>query len=425
MAAIHRLTDLKVQRAAKDLGDGGGLRLIVSGGGAKKWVFRYTRRGKVRQMGLGAYPGVSLAEARRAAADARAMLQAGIDPLDQRDQEARQQALEAAGVPTFTSLAAAYIRAHRRGWINPKHRRQWVSTLKAYARPALGAVPVDEITAEQVLAVLRPIWHSKTETATRVQKRMERVLDLAVSRGYRADNPARWTGHLQNELSAPAKVKRQRNGGVEPHHPAMPFAMVPSFYQELRQADGLAALALRLLILTACRTSEVLGATWEEITLADAVWTIPARRMKAKREHRVPLTDDALAILAKLPRISGEPWLFPGQRRGRPLSNMSMLVLMRKRGYGVGGARGDYVPHGFRSSFRDYCGEISAAPRHVAEAALAHVNADKVEAAYLRSDLFDRRRRLMQEWSDFVTSPAAQVLSLDQHREQRQRAASA
>lgn len=405
--------------------DGGGLILEVTKTGRRSWRFRYQVNKRRRDMALGSLEDVSLADARARAAELQAKVRKGIDPLAAQQQEAQQQALAEAGVPTFTSLAAAYVRAHRREWTNQKTPFQWVRTLKAYARPVLGAVPADEITTEQVLQVLRPIWHTKTETASRVQKRIERIMDLAVSRGHRPDNPARWVGHLKNELSAPDRIMRARNGGTDPHHPAMPFQQVPAFYAELQQAASVSALALRFTIVTCCRTSEVLKAQWSEIDLGAAIWTIPAGRMKGRVAHRVPLTDEALAILASLPRITGEPWVFPGGRAGRPLSGMAMLMAMRKRGYGVGGERGDYVPHGFRSSFRDYCGEISSAPRHVAEAALAHVNGDKVEAAYLRSDLFDRRRRLMEEWSAFVTRPPAKVLDLDQHRDQRQRAASA
>lgn len=395
---------------------GGGLILEVTKTGKRSWRFRYQVNKRRRDMALGSVDDVSLADARARAAELQSKVRKGFDPLEAQQQEAQQQALEAAGVPTFTSLAAQYVRAHRRSWVGKRTAWQWVAALKTYAVPAFGAKSVDEISTEDILGVLRPLWYSKTETGRKLQIRLQKIMQLAVSRKHRPDNPAQWRDLLEMELPSPNKVMRQRNGGTIRHFPAMPFQEVPSFYAELQQSDALGALALRLTIISACRTSEVLQARWSEIDLAEAIWTIPASRMKQRIAHRVPLTDEALAILERLPRISGEPWLFPGQRAGRPLSGMAMLMAMRKRGYGVGGERGDYVPHGFRSSFRDYCGEISSAPRHVAEAALAHVNADKVEAAYLRSDLFDRRRKLMEEWSAFATRPPAQVLNLDQHR---------
>jgi integrase len=381
--------------------DGDGLRLVVSKTGARKWVLRLTVTGKRREMGLGACPGVSLAEARKRATEARLQAAAGVDPVEARRMEPKT-------VPTFTSCAAQYIRAHRHGWSNRKHARQWVSTLKTYARPVIGPKPIDAIGSEDVLRVLKPIWTSKTETAKRIQTRIENIMDYAAAKRYRdPSNPARWRGHLDKLLPKPTRVKRVT------HHPAMPYTGLPPFMVELQAMGSVSALALRFLILTATRTSEVLGARWEEV--AGDVWTIPAARMKAKREHRVPLSDAALAVLEALPRIGG--YLFPGARHGRPLSNMALLQLMRGMGYGAGRDRGPYVPHGFRSSFRDWSGEVSSFPRDVAEMALAHVIENKVEAAYRRGDLFAKRRAMMQEWADWCGRGAgAEVLPIRESR---------
>lgn len=404
--AIHRLKPRRVATAGPGKHeDGGGLRLVVSRTGAKKWVLRFTIHGQRREMGLGTYPDVSLAEARRDASRYRKLAKAGTDPITTRRAE-----LE--GIPTFTTCAARYIRANRKGWRNAKHARQWVSTLKTYARPVLGDKRVDTIGTEDVLKVLSPIWPSKTETAKRVQGRMENVLDYAAAHKYRDPlNPARWRGHLDKLLPKPARVK------IISHHPAMPHEELPAFMSELARHDSVSALALRFLILTATRTSEVLFAEWREIDREAAVWTVPAERMKARREHRVPLADAALDVLDALPRMAGNPYLFPGARHGRPLSNMALLQIMRGMGYGVNGTRGDYVPHGFRSTFRDWSGEVSSYPRDVAEMALAHVIENKVEAAYRRGDLFAKRRKMMADWTDYCTSPpAVKVAKLRQSR---------
>lgn len=351
-------------------------------------------------MGLGSFPDVGLAEVRGRATKHRKQAKDGIDPI-----EARQTELEK--TPTFTTCAARYVRAHRRGWKNAKHARQWVSTLKTYARPVAGAKRVDAITTEDILKILSPIWTTKTETAKRVQGRIENILDYAAAHKYRDPmNPARWRGHLDKLLPKPSRVKK-----VD-HHPAMPHTEVPVFMVELAAKDSISAMALRFLILTATRTSEVLQAQWKEIDIEAAVWSIPAERMKARREHRVPLSDAATAILEALPRIDGNPYLFPGVRYSRPLSNMALLQLMRGMGYGVNGDRGAFVPHGFRSSFRDWSGEVSSFPRDVAEMALAHTIENKVEAAYRRGDLFAKRRKMMQVWSDYLQSSKAGVVHL-------------
>lgn len=389
--AIHKLNPRKVAAAgAGKYEDGGGLRLVVSDTGAKKWVLRFTIGGKRREMGLGSVSDVGLAEARDKAAAYRKQAKSGVDPID-----ARQSLPEK--TPTFTTCAARYIRAHRRGWKNAKHARQWVSTLKTYVRPEIGARKVDAIRTEDVLKILSPIWTTKTETAKRVQGRLENILDYAAAHKHRdAQNPARWRGHLDKLLPKPTRVKKVS------HHPAMPHSEVPAFMMELSKNGSVSALALRFLILTAARSGEVLHAQWNEIDRSAAVWTVPATRMKARLEHRVPLSDAAMTVLDTVLRIDGSPYLFSGARHGRPLSNMALLQLMRGMGFGVGGDRGDYVPHGFRSSFRDWSGEVSSFPRDVAEMALAHVIDNKVEAAYRRGDLFVKRCKMMREWAGYL-----------------------
>jgi len=389
--AIHKLTPRKVETAGPGKHeDGGGLRLVVSQAGARKWILRFTLGGKRREMGLGSFPDVGLAEAREQAIMCRRKVRSGIDPI-----AARRSSLPA---PTFTTCAARYIRAHRHGWQSVKHARQWVSTLKTYARPEIGAKRVDLLTTEDVLRVLSPLWAGKTETAKRLRARIENILDYAAAHRYRDPlNPARWRGHLDKLLPKPSQLKTVR------HHPAMPYSEVPGFMAELSGDGSVPALALQFLILTATRTSEVLYARWREIDRQTAVWTIPGERMKARREHRVPLTDATVSILEALPRFGDNPHLFPGAHPGRPLSSMALLLLMRRMGYGVNGDRGDYVPHGFRASFRDWSGEVSSFPRDVAEMALAHAIESRVEAAYRRGDLFTKRRRMMQDWADYVS----------------------
>ncbi|WP_288901571.1 site-specific integrase [uncultured Sneathiella sp.] len=404
--AIHRLTPRKVATAGSGkYEDGGGLRLVVSNSGSRKWVLRFTLNGKRREMGLGSYPDVGLADARTKASEYRQQASMNIDPI-----EARRVEQEA--IPTFTTCAARFIRSHRHGWKNAKHARQWVSTLKTYARPVIGSKLVDTIETNDILEILKPIWTTKTETAKRVQARIENVLDFATAHKYRDGiNPARWRGHLDMLLVKPSRVRKVK------HHPAMPYTEVPAFMEELARNGSVSALALRFLILTATRTSEVLKAQWSEIDLDEAVWTIPAERMKARREHRVPLTDTMLADLKNVPRVEGNPYLFPGARYGKPLSNMALLQLMRGMGYGVNGTRGDAVPHGFRSSFRDWSGEVSSFPRDVAEMALAHVIENKVEAAYRRGDLFEKRRKMMQAWEYYISKAKtdANTLPLKTH----------
>jgi integrase len=386
--------------------DGNGLYLLVRSAEARFWVFRYTRAGKMREMGLGRAgdddAAVKLAEARDKAADLHKMVRAGVDPLDKREAEAAEAAAEAqrAAVKaiTFRTVTERYLKAHDKSWRNAKHRMQWRNTLDTYAHPHLGDLPVGGVGTEHVLAALEPIWRTKPETATRVRGRIEAVLDYARAREWRSgENPARWRGHLANLLPARGKV-----APVE-HHAALPWAEIGDFLPALRAQAGVAAKALEFAILTAARTGEALGARWGEIDLAAKVWTVPAERMKAHREHRVPLSEAALAVLTEMANLrtvdNAEAFVFPGAQPGRPLSIMAMTMTLRRM------KRGDLTVHGFRSTFRDWCGEATGTPREVAEAALAHAVADKTEAAYARGDLFAKRVRLMNQWARFCALP--------------------
>ena len=350
-------------------------------------------------MGLGALHAISLADAREKAAECRKMLTNRIDPIDCRDAADAQLRLADARVKTFKECAEAYIEANKAGWRNPKHGNQWSSTLKTYAYPLIGDLPVQDIDTALVLKVIEPIWQTKTETASRVRGRIELILDWAATREYRQGlNPARWRGHLENLLPRRAKMQK-----VE-HQPALPYHQIGDFMQALQKQDGVSAQALAFTILTAARTSEVIGARWNEVDLSKGLWTIPASRIKAGREHRVALSAAAVDLLRQLLKErTAEPqeWIFKGQRGDKHLSNMAMLLLLRRMN------RTDITVHGFRSTFRDWCAEQTNFPREVAEAALAHVLDDKVEAAYRRSDLLDKRRQLMEAWGRYCAAPAA------------------
>ena len=319
----------------------------------------------------------------------------GVDPIEKRRAERLEARLDAARAITFKECAARYIASHRAGWRNPKHAAQWQATLATYAEPVIGGLSVQAIDTALVLKVLEPIWTTKPETAGRVRGRVESILDWAKARGYRGgENPARWRGHLDKLLPARSKVRR-----IE-HHAALPYAELPGFLVSLRQQEGVAAYALEFAILTAARTGEVIGARWSEMDLLNKTWTLPAARMKSGREHRVPLSGPALAILEGMQAHRHEgTFVFPGGKNGRPLSNMAFLMLLRRMG------QSNATAHGFRSSFRDWAAERTRVPSEVAEMALAHTLSDKTIAAYNRSDLFDRRRRLMAAWATFCTAP--------------------
>jgi integrase len=390
-------------------GDGGGLYLQVSGAGAKSWIFRYwvpevdkstgdvardpaTNKinGTSREMGLGSATVVCLDEARELAADCRRLRQQGIDPIEARRDAKKRAALDNAKALTFKDAAAAYIAAHRAGWRNEKHAAQWTATLQTYAYPVFGDASVQAIDTALVMKVLDPIWSTKTETAGRVRGRIEVILDWATVRGFRSgENPARWRGHLDKLLPARSKVRKVK------HHAALAYAEIGGFMAELRTRDSVSARALEFTILTAARTGESLGARWSEIDMAKEVWIVPAERMKGGREHRVPLCDAALAALMRMKAARQGDIVFPGANSGRPLSNMALLELLR------GMERGRLTTHGFRSTFRDWAAELTSFPSEVVEMALAHAVGDKVEAAYRRGDLFDKRRRLMDAWSQF------------------------
>lgn len=393
---IGKLTALAVPREKRPgyHGDGGGLYLQVSPGGAKSWVFRFKVEGRTREMGLGPVHAISLAEAREAATECRRLRVQGIDPIEARKAKRQQARLEAAKGMTFRTCAERYIGAHKAGWRNPKHPLQWASTLTTYAYPVFGDLPVKAIDVGLVMKAVEPIWATKTETASRLRGRIESVLDWAAARGYRqGDNPARWRGHLDKLLPRRSKVQRVQ------HHPALAYDEVGAFMEALRSQGGMAAKALELCILTAARTSETINARWDEIDLAAKLWTIPASRIKAGKEHRVPLSAPALALLAQLAEARSGEFVFPGGKAGKPLSNMALLALLKRMG------RGELTVHGFRSAFRDWAAERTHFPREVAEMALAHAIGDKVEAAYRRGDLFEKRRRLMDEWARFCALP--------------------
>ncbi|MCJ2142259.1 tyrosine-type recombinase/integrase [Methylobacterium sp. E-066] len=367
--------------------DGGGLYLQVTHADARSWIFRFMLNGRARSMGLGSLHTLTLAEARNKATECRKLCLDGIDPIEARQRVRSAAQLDAAKAMTFDACAEAYIEAHKKGWRNEKHVDQWRNTLATYASPVFGALPVQAVDTGLVMRVIEPIWGDKTETATRVRGRIESVLDWAATRGYRqGENPARWRGHLQNLLPKRSKVQR-----VE-HYAALPFVQIGEFIASLRQQNGTSPLALEFTILTAARTGEVIGATWDEIDLAEWAWTVPAERMKGGREHRVPLCAQALRILERF-RALDDKYVFPGGKRGKPLSNMAMLELLKRMG------RADLTVHGFRSTFRDWAAETTHFPNEMVEMALAHIIENKVEAAYRRGDLFQKRRELMDAWA--------------------------
>jgi integrase len=405
--AIGKLSAVAVNKAKRKglYADGGGLYLRIAEAGSKSWVFRFMRAGRARAMGLGPLDTVSLAEAREVARECRKLCREDIDPIEARKAKQAEAKLEAANTMTFRQCAESYIEAHGASWRNPKHASQWPNTLAAYVYPVFGAVSVQAVDVGLVMKAVEPIWHAKPETASRVRGRIESVLDWASARGYRrGDNPARWRGHLENLLPNRSKLQR-----VE-HHAALPYAQMAEFMAALRVQEGIAARALEFLILTAARTGEVIGASPSEIK--DDVWTVPAERMKGGKEHRIPLSAPALEIIEKMKMEHPGNFLFPGAKRGKPLSNMGMTMTLRRM------ERGDLTVHGFRSTFRDWSAERTNFPREVAEMALAHTVTDKVEAAYRRGDLFEKRRHLMASWASFATAPktGAKVVSIGSAR---------
>lgn len=391
MRSINRLSAAEVAKKAKPgrYGDGGGLWLQVSSYGTKAWIFRFMLNGQARQMGLGSVDTFSLKEARDRARQARQLVADGVDPIDMRRAKKVSAKAEDARRITFREAAERYIQAHSAGWRNAKHADQWSSTIRTYAEPVIGNLDVGAVETAHIVNILEPIWTTKTETASRVRGRIECVLDWAAARKFRkGDNPARWRGHLDKLLPARSKVRKVR------HHPALSYDALGGFVERLRGLDGVSARALEFTILTAARTGEAIGARRDEIDIVGKVWTIPGSRMKSGRDHRVPLSEPAVALLKALPREGDN--VFPGAKANKPLSNMAMLELLR----GMGGTDGLTV-HGFRSTFRDWAAEQTNFPRDIAEAALAHVIGDKTEAAYRRGDALEKRRKLMAAWAKF------------------------
>jgi integrase len=399
---MGKLTVLAVQREKRPgyYADGDHLYLQVSPTGTKSWIFRYRQAGHRsrncrpvnRDMGLGSADTFSLAEARERAREQRQLLAQGLDPIEQRRQ-ARQAAMAQETV-TFAQAVERYM-SRPRHWRNDKHRKQWASTLNTYAYPVIGHLDVRLIDQRHVLQILEPIWWTKNETANRVRGRLETILNYAKVHHLRSgENPAQYKGNLDHALEARSKVRK-----IE-HHAALPYTELPGFMQALKAQPGIGAQALQFAILTAARTGEVIGARWSEIDLEAQLWIVPAAHTKANREHRVPLSDQALAVLQTAKERMGtsielKAFVFPGRHPNKGLSNMSMLKTLQRID------RGDLTTHGFRSSFRTWAAEVTDFPREVAEAALAHVVGDKVEAAYMRSTFFEKRVRMMQAWGAF------------------------
>lgn len=391
----NRLNALDVIRKTVGMHlDGAGLYLQVTERG-RSWIYRFKSpvSGNTREMGLGPVHTFNLARARELAMEARGQVKAGFDPIEVRKAGNEAMRIAAANAITFEDAATQFIDAQKAGWRSPKSEAQWSSSLRTHAHPIIGKFAVADIDVAAVLRVLDPIWRVKPETASRIRGRIERILDWATVRGYRkGDNPARWRESLKSQLPDRAKVQAVK------HFAALPYAEIGAFVEVLRTREVIAAKALEFTILTAARTGEVIGALWDEFNLADAVWIIPAERMKAQREHRVPLSPAALTVIQGMEEVGESEFVFPGGRQGRPLSNMAMLTLLKRMG------RNDLTVHGFRSSFTDWGVEQTNYANEVRESALAHTIFNAVERAYRRGDLFDKRRRLMNDWAKYCTT---------------------
>ncbi len=399
MGRGFRLTQLQVDRTKGKnlLADGAGLYLNITENGSRSWLYRYMLLGKAHWMGLGSYPDVSLVEAREQAAEARKLTRQGIDPLTQKREHKQVVRATLGKLITFDEAAKQFIADNQAGWRNPKHVAQWHATLETYASPKIGALDVGLIETAHIVNILKPIWTKKTETASRVRGRIENVLDWATVHRYRSgENPARWKGHLEHILPKPSAVAK-----VE-HHAALPWKETATFMKALRKQEGIGARALEFLILTAARSGEVRLAPWSEFDLDAGVWTVSSERMKARREHRVPLPARAVAIVREMKNLnSAESYVFPGTKTGRPMSDMTLTAVLKRM------ERGALTAHGFRSTFRDWAAEATDYPAEMAEMALAHTVSDKVEAAYRRGDLFDKRRKMTEDWSNFCNTPCS------------------
>jgi integrase len=399
MAKIDLLSAAKIKnlKVAGDYLDGRGLYLQVRSESSKSWLLKYSLEKRAREMGLGPAADIPLATAREIRDRHRALLKQGIDPLEHKQAEKAGKALERAKAITFKDACTRYIASNRAGWKNIKHAAQWEATLKAYAYPIIGALPVQAIDTALVMAVLDPIWSTKPETASRVRGRIESVIGAAKARGeFKGENPATWKGHLDKLLPKTSKVRKVEN------HAALPYADLPAFMMDLRQREGIAAAAMEFLILTAARTGEVLGATWDEFDLRKSVWTLPGERMKNGKTHEVPLSPAAIVVLERMSKLTNGEHFFFGQSSGRPLSNMALLVLLRRM------KRTDITSHGFRSTFRDWAAERGYQDP-VAEAALAHSVPDAVIAAYKRTTFFELRKTMMNDWAAFASSDPAKA----------------
>jgi integrase len=395
MGRLHKLTQGKINAARMPglYSDGGNLHLRVAEGGSRQWVFRYTLNHRTRDYGIGPYPTLGLADARERAHGLRRLLVDKIDPIEHRNQQRAGASVAAAKHMTFDTAAETYIAEHEASWRSRRHRNEWVNTLRAYASPVFGKLPVSAVDTGLVMRVLKPIWLEKPIVATRLRGRIESILDWAKVMGYRlGENPARFVGHLDHLLPDQTRAVR--------HHEALPYSDVPAFMQELRKLPNAAVRALEFVILTASRGGEVAGMQWDEVDLAKREWVIPAARMKAHREHRVPLSDAALAVLKQQADIRHSDLVFPG-RIGRMGAN-SLGDILRALSVAA-------TPHGFRSSFRDWCSEKTSAPREIAEMALAHIVGSEVERAYARSTLFEKRAELMEAWGRYCNGIGAVV----------------
>lgn len=366
-----------------------GLQLQIIGT-SKVWVLRFSINGKRRRMGLGSYPAVSLANAREAGRQAQDLIRSGNDPIDDRDSKRRSQTVRSSKMMSFSKAAERFISIHEPTWTNNKHYTQWVNTLATYAQPVIGSLAVDEVEQQHILQILEPIWKSKTETASRVRGRIEQILNWATVQGMRTGpNPARWRNHLDILLPAPDRISPVK------HHPAVTISDAKAIYESVQMSRGYGSLVLQLQILTAVRSGEARGACWSEIDLEGRTWIIPSSRMKAKLEHRVPLSDQAMLLIRNQPMTAGTDLIFPSSSL-KPLSDMTLTAVMRRLKLSA-------VPHGWRSTFRDWVGECTDYPGELAEKALAHSVGSKVEQAYLRGDMLQKRRQLMQDWADFIS----------------------
>lgn len=415
------LTALQIKHAKEGMhADGSGLYLLVSKAGAKSWIFRYQINGRRREMGLGGAGEKSAVQARAEVGRLRADLAEGIDPLEAKKQIVAENKVKAEAAKlravTFEDASLKYIEAHKAGWSNEKHAWQWENSLSLYAFPFFGSLPVADVTTEHVLAGIEPIWVTKTETATRVRQRIEKILDYARFNKWRTgENPARWTGHLEHTLPKPGSVRKVA------HQPALPYKRMAEFMAELRTREGAGARGLEFAILTASRSGEVRGARWSEIDMEAGVWTVPAERMKSRKEHRVPLSARALRVLEVMPRMADEDLIFPGTRSKTLMSDMTLkatVVRINRDREKAGLSKWTdatsgvpVVPHGFRSTFRDWAAEVTHYPGEMAEMALAHTVPDRVEAAYRRGTMFEKRRQMMVDWAAWCDASNATVLA--------------